>query len=179
MKKNYVVCILALVSCLSLWVKDSWAVAVTMTAEAEITAAVLAGTEDQSLNFGSIVTTGATSVTIDASGMVVTGGVLPSPVLPSAPAGTSVSGGHNGRIDVTTTVGANISIVYPTSITITETGGATMTINDIAINSTASPLAATAAGPNKIFVGGVLGVSSGQTPGTYDNAAVTITINYQ
>ncbi|MDY0163242.1 DUF4402 domain-containing protein [Desulfobotulus sp.] len=175
MKKKFAVCLTALMACALFGAEHTKAASVNMTAEATIESAVLSGSQDQSLNFGTIVAAGsAATVTIDASGG---GGVLPAVTAGTA----SVSGGHNGRINVTTTLDANINITYPGSILITITGGGaqTMTINNIAANSTASPMAITTAGPNKIFVGGALQVGAGQVVGTYRNTLVPITFIYE
>lgn len=152
---------------------SAYAVDISVNVAATIEAASLAGTADQALDFGTVISSGSSAaVTVDASGGAAT---------PSVTTGTaSVSGGNSGRISVTTTLAANVTIAYPSSVTITRTSGGseTMTVNNIAANSTASPLAATVAGPNQIHIGGVLAIGAAQAAASYAGT-MTVTINYE
>ncbi|MGE4518950.1 MAG: DUF4402 domain-containing protein [Desulfobacteraceae bacterium] len=143
----------------------------SLNATATIEAASLNASIQNDLNFGTIIVSNQQSeVTIDASAGSAT------PVVTSGSA--SVTGGGSGLIHVTTNLDSNITITYPPSVTITDTGGVnTMTINSIAVNSTPSPLNAVSGTPNELHVGGMLTVDSLQTADTY-TGTVSITVSY-
>jgi hypothetical protein len=142
----------------------------SLNATATIEAASLNASIQNDLNFGTIIVSNQQSeVTINASAGSAT------PVVTSGSA--SVTGGGSGLIHVTTNLDSNITITYPASVTITETGGDTMTINSIAVNSTPSPLNAVSGTPNELHVGGMLTVDSLQTAETY-TGTVSITVSY-
>ena len=145
----------------------------TLTVTADITQAGLTVT-NTTMDFGTIISAGADTVIIDASGGP---GATPSP---TTAAMTNVTGGGAGSITVTSTVpNAVVTITYPTSITVSDGAAtpSTMTVNQIDTYSTASPLTLTGT-TGDIDVGGRLVISDSQTTGTYTGTG-TITIDYQ
>jgi hypothetical protein len=157
----------------SVFYNTGYAVNVTMNANAVVAAAALTAVETTPVDFGTIIiSTVASEVTINASA----GAATPSVTSGSA----SVSGGTSGVITVTSNLDANLTVTYPANATINDGTGPpanTMTMSQISTNSTASPFAATVAGPNLIHVGGVLSVANGQAAGNY-TGTFTVTVNY-
>lgn len=129
------------------------------------------------LTFGTIVMSGgANSIVLDASSGATT--------TPTVTGTASVTGAQSGRLDVTTTVDADISITYAivsktagTADKLDTSGGQSIDIANISTNSTASPLAVTTGGPNEIHVGGAITIPSGQTAGIYEGT-LTVTVSY-
>lgn len=149
---------------------QAFSASVTLDATATIEAAALTATQQNSLNFGTIIISDQESqIRINASAGAGT---------PAVESGTaSVSGGGSGLIHVTTNLDTNITIVYPANATITEGGGDTMTITSITANSTPSPLNVVTGTNNEIHVGGLLTVTVPATAGTY-TGTMSITVNY-
>ncbi|MDY0361538.1 MAG: DUF4402 domain-containing protein [Desulforegulaceae bacterium] len=148
---------------------QAFSASVTLDATATIEAAALTATQQNSLNFGTIIISDQEStIRINASAGAAT---------PSVESGTaSVSGGGSGLIYVTTNIDSNVTIVYPASATIANAANQ-LTINNISANSTPSPLNAVTGTNNEIHVGGILTVPASQTAATY-TGTMSITVNY-
>ena len=115
------------------------------------------------LDFGTIaIGTSGGNVTISTAGARTCGSGLVCSGATTA-AGFSVSG----------VTGQTVGVTVPGSVTLTETGGATMSAT---LSSSAASIVLD--GTDAFTVGGVLGVGGTQTAGAY-SGLFTVTVNYQ
>jgi len=132
--------------------------------------------ETSALHFGTLVYTAAGTCVLpsNSTDRTVTGGVLLSPVSPTA---------SNAAYNVTGTLLTNYAITLPETITVTLDGGvATMTISDLkayitnmedeGVTSTLSAL-----GQDSFTLGGKLTVSTDQAGGVY-SGTFDVTVDY-
>ncbi|HIJ79201.1 MAG: DUF4402 domain-containing protein [Desulfobulbaceae bacterium] len=151
---------------------NAFAVDSTVTVDAVIQAATLTAS-DTTLDFGTIITSGADTVIIDASAGAAT-------AVATDPAVTNVTVvGGSGAINVNSNIpNAIVDIIYPATVIINDGGVNNMTVDQIATYSTASPLTLDGAGAGVINVGGQLNILAAQVAGTYTNTG-TVSVNYQ
>jgi hypothetical protein len=141
-----------------------------LAANADIVAG-LAAAQQQQLRFGRILPS-ASSGTVSVSNTgarTSTGGV------------TLVAGGGQqfGRMRITGTAGSNITISYPASVTLSDGGSGSMTLDGFtAAGSPTSGTLDAGTGQFDIDVGGTLAVSANQAVGTY-TGNVQLTVAYQ
>lgn len=149
----------------------------TVTVDAVIQSATLA-VSNTTVDFGTIITAGADSVVIDASG-----GAASS--VATTPAVTNVTAaGSSGVISVNASVpNSVVDIVYPASIVVDDGTGPpanTMTMDQIATYSTPTPLTLDGTGAGTINVGGRLTIDATQAAGTYQSDGTDIiSVNFQ
>lgn len=147
-----------------------------VSATALTSATIVSGltiTNSGALDFGTIVTGTAGTVTIGTDGTRATDG----PVL------NNTNNGRAATFDVSGTAELTYSIaISPESLLITHTTlpGNTMTVDNFQSNPAEGDTGELdLAGEQTISVGGDLTVDAAQVPGTYQNAAdLTVTINY-
>ena len=166
MKKIY---LLAAVSVLTLGYAEVWAAQATGTGNisAKIVAPVTV-TETQGLDFGTILapTDSAKTVTISTGGSRSDGdsGIL-----------VKTNEGHAGLFDVKGADSQTMTITVPNTVTLTSTGGGSMTVNNF-VTEPANKL--TLSGTSgQIKVGADLAVSQGQAVGDYAGT-YTVTVSY-
>lgn len=167
MKKIY---LLAAVSVLTLGYAEVWAAQATGTGNisAKIVAPVTV-TENQRLDFGTILapTDSAKTVKISTDGSRSDGdsGIL-----------VNTNPGHAGLFDVKGADSQTMTITVPDTVTLTSTGGSSMTVNNFATEPANKKL--TLSGTSgQIKVGADLTVSQGQAEGDY-TGTYTVTVSY-
>ncbi len=88
-----------------------------------------------------------------------------------------INGGNSGLIRVfSDTPGETITLIYPVSVGVNG-GGATHTIGQFALRSTASPVISNGVGFLDFHIGGLLHIKSGQPDNSY-NFDITITVQF-
>lgn len=175
MKRLFFCRCLALVILLSLTcVGNAFAVDSTITVDAIIQAATLTAS-DTTLDFGTIITSGADTVIIDASAGAAV-------AVATTPAITNITvAGSSGSINVNSNIpNAIVDIVFPATIVIDDGGVNNMTVDQISTYSTSSPLTLDGAGAGTIFLGGQLNILAAQVAATYTNVGPdVVAVNYQ
>lgn len=136
----------------------------TGTANATIVQAI-GITAVNSLEFGDILNGAANTVTVSPAGVR------------SATDGTQLIGGtvQAASFNVTGDGNRAYTITLPAAATVTEGGGATMTVNNFTHNAGGAP--ALTAGADTFNVGADLTVALGQVAGAY-TGTFTVTVNY-
>ena len=166
MKKIY---LLAAVSVLTLGYAEVWAAQATGTGNisAKIVAPVTV-TETQGLDFGTILapTDSAKTVTISTDGSRSDGG---SGIL------VNTNPGKAGLFNVTGADSQTMTIKVPNTVTLTSTGGGSMTVNNFVTEPDSELTLSGTSG--QIKVGADLAVSQGQAEGDY-TGTYTVTVSY-
>ncbi len=88
-----------------------------------------------------------------------------------------INGGNSGLIRVfSDTPGETITLIFPASVSVNG-GGATHTIDGIAVRSTTNPVVSSAIGTIDFHLGGLFHINSGQPDNTY-NFDITVTVQF-
>ncbi|UCH73104.1 MAG: DUF4402 domain-containing protein [Rhodospirillales bacterium] len=125
-------------------------------------------TGDRSLEFGTIINGAANTVTIANTAAGTRSATDPTQLL--------LGGGEqSAQFTVSGDPGRSYNLTVPPSITVTETGGTTMTVNNIQHSATGTLDGVT--GNEVFYVGGDLIVTNGQLAGTY-SGTLLIQVDY-
>lgn len=160
------------------------AASTTITASATVQTATITLTPVTNLNFGTIVSAGASNILIDASGGAANSSVN------SGTASITIAG-TSGLIDVDSPVSATVNITYsvadtagPVADQLDDGSGNTMAFTGASIHTYSTgggtnpgTLALVAGVTSQIHVGGLLQIGAAQTAGTY-TGTITVGVNY-